>query len=244
MKLPELARQVGDLFDHVLVDEYQDTNALQASILLGLKPDGRGLTVVGDVMRHLAAVARLGCHGGGVAGVILGRPYHRARVRGRAAARSREHRLSRRTGYARQHGRRFLDAAAVPRPVEPACDAKRGGGDGRRRDIIVLLVTLGDVSVLVVLYTINVFLTFSLSLASLVRYWWRHRGERRWNPPSERVRRSMLRSVPVDAHDLAEIRGNSRGRRPLGFQRVADAAAIALSASGLISGVPSAVRRS
>ncbi len=35
-------------FDHVLVDEYQDTNALQAGILLGLKPDGRGLTVVGD----------------------------------------------------------------------------------------------------------------------------------------------------------------------------------------------------
>ena len=35
-------------FDHVLVDEYQDTNALQAGILHGLKPDGRGLTVVGD----------------------------------------------------------------------------------------------------------------------------------------------------------------------------------------------------
>jgi DNA helicase-2/ATP-dependent DNA helicase PcrA len=35
-------------FDHVLVDEYQDTNALQATILLGLKPDGAGLTVVGD----------------------------------------------------------------------------------------------------------------------------------------------------------------------------------------------------
>ena len=35
-------------FDHVLVDEYQDTNALQAAILLGLKPDGAGLTVVGD----------------------------------------------------------------------------------------------------------------------------------------------------------------------------------------------------
>jgi ATP-dependent DNA helicase UvrD/PcrA len=32
----------------VLVDEYQDTNRLQASILLGLKPDGQGLTVVGD----------------------------------------------------------------------------------------------------------------------------------------------------------------------------------------------------
>jgi hypothetical protein len=32
----------------VLVDEYQDTNRLQASILLRVKPDGRGLTVVGD----------------------------------------------------------------------------------------------------------------------------------------------------------------------------------------------------
>lgn len=35
-------------FDHVLVDEYQDTNRLQATILGGLKPDGRGVTVVGD----------------------------------------------------------------------------------------------------------------------------------------------------------------------------------------------------
>ena len=32
----------------MLVDEYQDTNRLQASILLAMKPDGRGLTVVGD----------------------------------------------------------------------------------------------------------------------------------------------------------------------------------------------------
>ena len=38
----------ADRFDHVLVDEYQDTNRLQASILLALKPDGDGLTVVGD----------------------------------------------------------------------------------------------------------------------------------------------------------------------------------------------------
>src|ERR1700747_2373690 len=45
---PALARLVGERFDHVLVDEYQDTNALQAQILLGMKPDGRGLTVVGD----------------------------------------------------------------------------------------------------------------------------------------------------------------------------------------------------
>ncbi len=45
---PALAAQVGARFDHVLVDEYQDTNLLQASILRALKPDGRGVTVVGD----------------------------------------------------------------------------------------------------------------------------------------------------------------------------------------------------
>src|SRR5438128_4572383 len=41
------AESVRRRFDHVLVDEYQDTNALQAGILRGLKPDGHGLTVVG-----------------------------------------------------------------------------------------------------------------------------------------------------------------------------------------------------
>ena len=48
MAEPSLAADVGGRFDHVLVDEYQDTNRLQASILYALKPDGRGLTVVGD----------------------------------------------------------------------------------------------------------------------------------------------------------------------------------------------------
>src|SRR5437879_11982236 len=43
-----LADDVGGRCDHVLVDEYQDTNRLQSSILLALKPGGRGLTVVGD----------------------------------------------------------------------------------------------------------------------------------------------------------------------------------------------------
>jgi DNA helicase-2/ATP-dependent DNA helicase PcrA len=45
---PDLAADIGGRFDHVLVDEYQDTNRLQATILTALKPDGRGLTVVGD----------------------------------------------------------------------------------------------------------------------------------------------------------------------------------------------------
>ncbi|PAP94045.1 ATP-dependent helicase [Mesorhizobium wenxiniae] len=45
---PEISAHLGGRFDHVLVDEYQDTNRLQASILTALKPDGSGLTVVGD----------------------------------------------------------------------------------------------------------------------------------------------------------------------------------------------------
>src|ERR1700674_1929176 len=45
---PSLGREIGERFDHVLVDEYQDTNRLQASILLGMKPNGQGLAVVGD----------------------------------------------------------------------------------------------------------------------------------------------------------------------------------------------------
>ncbi len=43
-----VAAEVSARFDHVLVDEYQDTNKLQSSVLLALKPQGHGLTVVGD----------------------------------------------------------------------------------------------------------------------------------------------------------------------------------------------------
>src|SRR5207247_7839610 len=40
--------EIGAQFDHVLVDEYQDTNVLQAEILKRLRPNGSGVTVVGD----------------------------------------------------------------------------------------------------------------------------------------------------------------------------------------------------
>lgn len=48
MSAADVAASVRGRFDHVLVDEYQDTNALQAEILLGLAPTGRGVTAVGD----------------------------------------------------------------------------------------------------------------------------------------------------------------------------------------------------
>jgi amino acid transporter len=44
----------------------------------------------------------------------------------------------------------------------------------------VLLASGGRVDLLVVLYSINVFLTFSLSLLGLCRYWIRHRSEAGW----------------------------------------------------------------
>ncbi|MGO8917448.1 MAG: ATP-dependent helicase, partial [Stellaceae bacterium] len=48
MQEPAIAAEVAERFDHVLVDEYQDTNRLQATVLLALRPSGKGLTVVGD----------------------------------------------------------------------------------------------------------------------------------------------------------------------------------------------------
>jgi DNA helicase-2/ATP-dependent DNA helicase PcrA len=48
MQNAPLAQSLSKNFDHVLVDEYQDTSALQGEIVHALKPDGAGVTVVGD----------------------------------------------------------------------------------------------------------------------------------------------------------------------------------------------------
>jgi DNA helicase-2/ATP-dependent DNA helicase PcrA len=55
MAEPAPAAAIGARFDHVLVDEYQDTNRLQAGIVRALKPDGRGVTVVGDDAQSIYA---------------------------------------------------------------------------------------------------------------------------------------------------------------------------------------------
>lgn len=44
----QLAQDIGARFAHVLIDEYQDTNTLQAEIVMALKPHGAGMCVVGD----------------------------------------------------------------------------------------------------------------------------------------------------------------------------------------------------
>ncbi len=45
---PELGERVAGLYDHLLVDEYQDTNVLQARILRGMCRQHSNITVVGD----------------------------------------------------------------------------------------------------------------------------------------------------------------------------------------------------
>ncbi len=45
---PELAKKISGMYDHILVDEYQDTNVLQARILRGMCSSHRNISVVGD----------------------------------------------------------------------------------------------------------------------------------------------------------------------------------------------------
>jgi K+ transporter len=55
--------------------------------------------------------------------------------------------------------------------------------------LAILAWTRGNVDILVVLYSINVFLTFSLSLLGMCTYWWQHRHEGSW------VRHFMLSAL-------------------------------------------------
>ncbi len=52
---PELGARIASLYDHVLVDEYQDTNALQARILRAMAAGHRNITVVGDDAQSIYA---------------------------------------------------------------------------------------------------------------------------------------------------------------------------------------------
>jgi DNA helicase-2/ATP-dependent DNA helicase PcrA len=52
---PGLADKIAGLYDHILVDEYQDTNVLQARILKGMCRVHHNLTVVGDDAQSIYA---------------------------------------------------------------------------------------------------------------------------------------------------------------------------------------------
>ena len=55
MQNAAMAARIRGRFDHVLVDEVQDINRLQADILQALKPQGSGLTAVGDDAQSIYA---------------------------------------------------------------------------------------------------------------------------------------------------------------------------------------------
>lgn len=45
---PKVAEELSGRFDHILVDEYQDTNRVQAEILIGMRETSNNIMVVGD----------------------------------------------------------------------------------------------------------------------------------------------------------------------------------------------------
>ena len=96
----------------------------------------------------------------------------------RAAVHRRADRIFRRPARAGQHGGGPLDADAFRHVERPARHAKRRAADGRRgAAVIVLLHDGGRSNMLVVLYSINVFITFSLSQLGMVRHWWLDRAQ-------------------------------------------------------------------
>src|SRR5690606_32251651 len=54
---PALADRVAGLYDHILVDEYQDTNVLQARILRGMCRSHSHVTVVGDDAQSIYSIS-------------------------------------------------------------------------------------------------------------------------------------------------------------------------------------------
>lgn len=52
---PDLAEEISNIYQYIMVDEYQDTNALQESIVLKLRRKNHNLAVVGDDLQSLYA---------------------------------------------------------------------------------------------------------------------------------------------------------------------------------------------
>lgn len=50
---PDIASKISDMYNYIMVDEYQDTNALQDQILITIRQKNKNLAVVGDDMQSL-----------------------------------------------------------------------------------------------------------------------------------------------------------------------------------------------
>ena len=154
MEVGEIAQWVSARFDHVLVDEYQDTNALQASILLALKPDGVGLTVVGDDAQSIYSFrsARIenilefpGCFQPPAEVVTLEQNYRSTqpilegcnRIIGHAADRFTKNLYSRRTGGTRPEIAMVADEAAQVEFVIQRVLANREAGMELREQAVL-----------------------------------------------------------------------------------------------------------
>jgi DNA helicase-2/ATP-dependent DNA helicase PcrA len=119
---PAIAERLVNRWDHVLVDEYQDVNRIQVDIVAGLRPFGRGLTVVGDDAQ--AVYGFRGANSGHLLDVARSFPDATV-VRLERNFRSRQP---------------LLDLANVIRPGEEdsrlVLQADRIGGDGRRPKLV------------------------------------------------------------------------------------------------------------
>jgi amino acid transporter len=117
-------------------------------------------------------------HGWNVGGLEIGRPVVWATLisEGRAAVRRRADGLPRGSAHPRRHGGGRLGAQALQPPVRAARHAERRHHDGHRRRAHAALHG-GSVKLLLVMYSINVFLTFTLTQLGMVRHWLDVRGQ-------------------------------------------------------------------
>ena len=77
--------------------------------------------------------------------------------------------------------------------------------------LVLMLVSRGSVTFLIVLYAINVFITFCLSQAGMVRHWWKERKKRprlEAEDPDQR-----LRPAPHELHPHLAGHPEVQGRR-------------------------------
>ena len=143
-----------------------------AYLLLGIRAQRATRRSIRCWPRRLSEERGLGDHWLGMGFVLADADFGR-----RAVVRRRPGRLHRRPARAGQHGPRLLDAPLVLQPLRAAGHAQRHHADGHRRARRRCCYTHGNIHTLVIMYSINVFVTFSLSMIGMCRHWYALRGE-------------------------------------------------------------------